>query len=86
MGDKGQNADQHVSKTNPHAAPERARPGCLEPVFPLIQLYKNFREARFALIVKRAARLIGALVKFARFLVGQLKGGVLADVLSACGK
>jgi hypothetical protein len=38
-------------------------------------------------MVKRAARPIGALVELTRFVVRQLKGGVLADVLlSARGK
>jgi hypothetical protein len=47
----------------------------------LIERCKNFREARLALIVKRAARLIGALVELTRFLVRQLKRRILADVL-----
>jgi hypothetical protein len=59
----------------------------LEPVLPLIEHCENFREGRLALMVKRAARPIGALVELTRFVVRQLKGGVLADVLlSARGK
>lgn len=69
-----------MSKRIRTGAPERARPGCLEPVLPLIQRCKNFREVRLTPIIKRAARLIGALVEFTRFLVRQLKGGVGADV------
>src|SRR5882762_9385639 len=71
---------QKTSETHPHAAAATRRTyrWLLEPVLPLIERCKNFREARLALIVKRAARLIGALT---RFLVRQLKRRILADVL-----
>jgi hypothetical protein len=68
-----------TSETHPHAAAATRRTyrWPLEPILPLIERCKNFREAWFALIVKGAARLIGALVEFARFPVRQLKGGVM---------
>jgi hypothetical protein len=74
---------QKTSETHPHAAAATRRTyrWLLGPILPLIERGKNFREAWFALIVKRVARLIGALVEFARFPVRQLKGGVDADVL-----
>src|SRR5882762_6026198 len=51
---------QKTSETHPHAAPATRRTyrWLLEPILPLIERCKNFREARLALIVKRAARLI----------------------------
>src|SRR5229473_1728310 len=74
---------QKTSETHPHAAAATRRTyrWLLEPILPLIERCKNFREARLALIVKRAARLIGALVELTRFLVRQLKRRILADVL-----
>jgi len=74
---------QKTSETHPHAAAATRRTyrWPLEPILPLIERCKNFREARLALIVKRAARLIGALVELTRFLVRQLKRRILADVL-----
>jgi len=73
-------------KTSEHIHTLRQRRGArtagpLEPILPLIERCKNFREARLALIVKRAGRLIGALVELTRFLVRQLKRRILADVL-----
>src|SRR6266852_3924679 len=69
---------QKTSETHPHAAAATRRTyrWLLEPILPLIERCKNFREARLALIVKRAARLIGALVELTR-----LKRRILADVL-----
>src|SRR5712664_1331538 len=53
-------APQKTSETHPHAAAATRRTyrWLLEPILPLIERCKNFREARLALIVKRAARLI----------------------------
>src|SRR5882762_3430376 len=74
---------QKTSETHPHAAAATRRTyrWPLEPILPLIERCKNFREARLALIVKRAGRLIGALVELTRFLVRQLKRRILAVVL-----
>src|SRR6267378_2224108 len=51
---------QKTSETHPHAAAATRRTyrWLLEPILPLIERFKNFREARLALIVKRAGRLI----------------------------
>src|SRR5258705_12004472 len=51
---------QKTSETHPHAAAATRRTyrWLLEPILPLIQRCKNYREPGLALIVKRAARLI----------------------------
>src|SRR5260370_40674911 len=51
---------QKTAETHPHAAAATRRTyrWLLEPILPLIERCKNFREARLALIVKRADRLI----------------------------
>src|SRR5882762_3758679 len=74
---------QKTSETHPHAAAETRRTyrWPLEPILPLIERCKNFREGRTTLIVECLAGLIGALIERACLLIGQKKGGVLADVL-----